>query len=147
MPAELLSIDTDWTVRKGEGKAAKHVSFRRGSGGAGEMTVIRYIYTNDLIWLGHGLKWFRTMKARCLHGSRRAIGRTMKASILRRPGIGHVGDGADAKLESVAVRCPIVLARRAGRATATCTNIIRLRSRGNRLMAITGAVPAELLSP
>ena len=34
VPAELLSIDTDWTV-----KAAKHVSFRRGSGGAGEMTV------------------------------------------------------------------------------------------------------------
>ena len=34
VPAELLSIDTDWTVRKGEGKAAKHVSFRRGSGGA-----------------------------------------------------------------------------------------------------------------
>ena len=109
------------------------------------MTVIRYIYTNDLIWLGHGLKWFRTMKARCLHGSRRAIGRTMKASLSRRPGI--------EKLERVAVRCPIVLARRAGRATAISTNIIYPAIGGCgsicrlTLPAITGAVPAELLSP
>jgi hypothetical protein len=73
---------------------------------------------------------------------RRAVGRAMKALV------------SAPKLERVAVRCPIVLARSGGRTAATATNrLLTAASNGLGgfcrliLPAITCAVPAELLPP